>query len=382
MSEPIKVLVIEDDPDDAALIQHYLRQPGSPEARLEVDCAGGLAEGIRRLKEESYDAVLIDLMLPDSHGIQTFLELQKGRGDVPILVMTGLEDVTTAVEAMRLGAQDYLVKGTSDARLLKRAIRYGIERKKLMDQLVRMEQLKAEVRERRRMDQLKDDLLNSVSHELRTPLTIVKGTIDNLREGLAGALPPAAKKMVELSYRNILRLSKLINNMLDLSRLESGKAKMNRSAMDVAALIREEVQEFGLYARQKGVIIEENLATNLPVIQADADMIAQVLSNLLDNAVRHASKRVTVGTDAARDGVHVVVSDDGEGIPRDKMKDLFNKFVQVQREQGGGGYKGTGLGLSICKEIIALHKGDIWVDSAPGHGAEFHFTLPVAGVPA
>jgi signal transduction histidine kinase/CheY-like chemotaxis protein len=469
----IQILVIEDDIEYVEIVKMCLEEPDSMGLKFELERADRLEVGLKLLEAARFDAVLLDLTLPDSRGIET-VERLIGRGfDVPILVMTNLGDEMTAFEAMRLGAQDYMVKATSDSRYLKRAIWYAIERHRLRAQsesilrkaadgmvvidadgvvrylngaaetifgkpaaemlghpfpfpaespgqtavhkvrsgeretsvemkvveiqwkgrearlaslrditeLQRVEQLKAEIRERRRLDQLKDELIGTVSHELRTPLTIIKGAIDNLREGIAGALQPRQSEIVTIAARNIDRLAKMINNLLDLSRLESGSTRINRRAVDLRSIISDITTGLKL-AETSRVELSSDLPSELPEVEGDPEMLGQVVTNLLDNALRYARTRVVISAALEGGEVRVDVVDDGPGIPEDKVGALFNKFVQINRTAGRG-YKGTGLGLAICKEILSLHGGRIEVASVVGAGTRFSFRLPVkTGAPA
>ena len=465
----IQVLMIEDDLEYAEIIKMCLDEPDSMGLKFEVERADRLSVGLKLLDAARFDALLLDLTLPDSQGLETISRVIAHGAQVPVLVMTNLGDETMAFEAMRLGAQDYMVKATSDSRYLKRAIWYAIERHKLLAQsegiikraadgmvvvdaggivrymnpaaqtifgepaetmvgkpfplplaagetslhkltqprertvemkvvdiqwkgqtarlasvrditeLQRVEQLKAEIRERRRLDQLKDELIGTVSHELRTPLTIVKGAIDNLREGIAGELRGKQAEVVALAHRNVNRLAKMINNLLDLSRLESGGARIAKRPTDLKALVEEVLEGLRIADSNRAVTLDADFDPALPKALADPEMIAQVITNLADNALRFARSRVTVRARLqGPETVVVEVVDDGPGIPEDKVNALFNKFVQINRKTGGAGYKGTGLGLAICKEIMTLHSSKIEVQSVVGAGTRFSFALPVA----
>jgi PAS domain S-box-containing protein len=247
----------------------------------------------------------------------------------------------------------------------------------------RVAALDAEIKQRRELDALRDQFIGTVSHELRTPLTIVRSAVDSLRGGVAGELTPKQKVVADLCRRNILRLNKMINNLLDISRLESGRAKARLERLDLGLLLKDMEANFPMLERGKELAITLDGAEALPAVRGDPEMIGEVLYNLLDNAARFARSEVRVrvrperGRAAGReiDGLRVEVIDDGPGIPPERAGLLFNKFTQVERSVGGG-YKGTGLGLAICKEIMALHGSKIEVDSARGRGARFHFFLP------
>ncbi len=483
----IKVLLFEDDPEYILLMSTFLSEPGEFPWRCRISRAETLAEGLKTLEGGGIDVALLDLMLPDSRGLETLAAVLERFPHVPVVVLTGLYDEGLALEAVMRGAQDYLVKATFDAKLLKRAIVYAIERSRLrwdmenilanaadamlvvdgenkvryanpaaetlfgrkraeligqpfrypveaqktselkipyeggektaemrvtrlqwaqteaflasirdITALRRIEQIKAEIKERRRVDRLKDQLMSTVSHELRSPLTVIKAAVANLMEGFVGPMPEPQMKLISLAHRNIERLARIINNLLDLSRLESERVHIRREKLELGGLIRDAVQGFELAGTERGISVEVDVPGDLPPVMADGDLIMQVLNNLLDNALRFARGKVRVsacavdsltsrvprpgqgqGTAVAeRKGVRVSVFDDGKGIPPSEIGDLFNKFVQVGRPAGGGGYKGTGLGLAICKEIVQRHNGSIWAESQLGQGTAFHLALP------
>lgn len=245
-------------------------------------------------------------------------------------------------------------------------------------ELRKLEQLRAEVRERRRMDRMKDQLLSTVSHELRTPLSVVKAVVGTIRDRLAGPVTRDQADLLASADRHIIRLTRLLNDFLDLTRLESRQARVNRKDIDPLALLREVCEGVRMANRGKPIVFLYDLPESLPLVRADEDMIAQALGNLLDNALRFARGRVFVRARAHPDGVEISVCDDGPGIPPEKRGEVFDKFVQLDRPKGGEGYKGTGLGLAITKEIMTLNEGSIWVEGAPGGGACFRFTLPLS----
>ena len=246
--------------------------------------------------------------------------------------------------------------------------------------LRKLESLKAEVKQRRELSALKDQFVGTVSHELRTPLALVMTAVDSLRKGLAGDLSPKQRDVAELCHRNIVRLSRMINNLLDISRLEAGTASRRISRLDLVDFLADMEVNYRMMGRVKSLKLQIAAPSGLPDVRADPEMIMQVLDILLDNAERFAVKEIVVRASRDEGGVRVEVIDDGPGVPAGRIAELFNKFSQVARSTGGG-YKGTGLGLAICKEILALHGSTIQVDSPPGKGARFHFLLPTWGKP-
>ena len=244
--------------------------------------------------------------------------------------------------------------------------------------LNRLDQIRAEVKERRRLDELKDKLLSTVSHELRTPLSVITIIASTLLKRLAGPLTKDQEQMIRTADRNILRLTRILNNFLDLSRLESGSARIDRQPFNLVELLGEITDDLRMTYESKGISLTLDLPTALPAVYADKDMITQAVGNLLGNALRYARSKVRVLAKPSGEEIVVSVIDDGRGIPVGKHADIFNKFVQLERPKGGDGYKGTGLGLAICREIMSLNGGRIWAENAPGGGAAFHLLLPVA----
>jgi two-component system sensor histidine kinase/response regulator len=396
----IRGLLIEDDPDDALLFMSHMKAARGP-ASFSFEHATTLKQGLDILSRGGFDVVLLDMILPDSRGLETVQKLRSWFPDVPVVVLTGLSDESAAIEALRVGAQDYQVKGHVDGRGLKRTIGYAVERHRMLTELRRVDQLKAEIRERRAMDQLKDDLMSTVSHEMRNPLTVIKVVASGLKESLKGVLSKQQSDMLSMQYRNIQRLEKIIGRILDLSRLESGKAEISPRNVPPAELIHDTVRAFQLVGENPKVKIVEEIPGGLPEVFADPDLFVQVLNNLIDNGLRFAHSHIRIKAEAVegrpsgarapkaeggvlvratRDLVRISVIDDGNGIPQNRIPDLFNKFVQVNRSATGEGYKGTGLGLAICKEIVERQGGRIWVDGREGGGTVFRFTVPT--VPA
>lgn len=474
MEQRVRILLIEDDPDYTMLMNVYVNEACGETLTYMMESAVSLQSGLDLLSRQEYDIVLLDLMLPDSQGLETLIKVRAKAPSLPVVVLTNLEKADAGLEAIAHGAQDFLSKSKVDSGRLRHAIGFALARYRLfhqMEKLVegspdgmvivdrsrmvryanaaalslfgrkweqfvgrlfeyelamdrsvelnlrgrngeelaaemrlaeiewkgypawlasirdvsemrKLEKARAEVKERRHTDQLKDQLLSTVAHELRTPLSVVKAVVGTLRDHLAGPLTKEQTEMVATADRHIGRLTRLLNNFLDLSRLESRRARVNRQVLDPLALITEVAEGVRMANRGKPVVFLFELPRSLPTVRVDADMIAQVLGNLMDNALRYARGRVTVRAVLAGEAVEISVADDGVGIPTEKLSELFDKFVQLDRPKGGAGYKGTGLGLAISKEIMALNGGRIWADNSPGgRGACFRFTLPLASVP-
>ena len=228
----------------------------------------------------------------------------------------------------------------------------------------------------REIDRLKSEFIAGASHELRTPLTSVEMGVHLLLEGSAGKLSPKQHEILAMCRDDTLRLDKLVRDLLDLSRIESGKAAPELATVRVREVIDDAVEPLRRQADAKGVILRVKIVADLPDIKADHDQIERVITNLVTNAIRATERGGEIDVDATlRDGyVAVSVSDTGRGIPNDYVARVFEPFVQVPNAPAGG----AGLGLSISRRIVESHGGQMTVRSEPGRGTTFAFTVPVA----
>jgi NtrC-family two-component system sensor histidine kinase KinB len=227
------------------------------------------------------------------------------------------------------------------------------------------------------LDQLKTQFLMTASHELRTPLTGISMSIDLLMENGREQLSQKQQELLKAAQEDVHRLRVLVNDLLDLGKIESGRMEMDFEAVSVRLLIEKAIALFEVQADEKGVELTSLLPKDIPNVRADANKIIWVLTNLIANALRYTDTggHIRITTEYLGDWATVSIADDGPGIPLDYQARIFNKFVQVQTDKDVGG---SGLGLAICKEIVKAHGGTIWVDSTPGSGSTFTFTLPVA----
>ena len=237
--------------------------------------------------------------------------------------------------------------------------------------------LAREVEERKKAEALKDEFVGTVSHELRTPLSIVKEGIDLLLDEIPGRIDEKQRQVLDTSRRNIERLGRIINDLLDISKIEAGKMAIHRQAVDLASLIAQSMAPLRRRADAKGLALVVALPEGLPRVYVDEGRIIQVFTNLIHNAVTFTKTGFIRVEARAVDGfVECGVEDSGPGVAAEDLPRLFGKFVQLDRTNGAGG-RGTGLGLSIVKSIIELHRGTIQCESTIGVGTRFRLTLPV-----
>jgi PAS domain S-box-containing protein len=615
MNTEIRVLQVDDDEIDLRLAKRALSK-STQSAKFTVESAGTLAEAIEHLRSRLYDIVLLDLGLPDSSGIETVQKVAQINPNIPIVVLTGLEDEETGLKAIKSGAADYLVKGPTMENSLVRTILYAIERKKAAEKLHESQQMlqlvmksipqavfwkdrkgvymgcnpvfamhaglstpeeivgktdydlpwrKEETEYYRQSDQrvmesntpeyhiiesqlqasdkqawvetnkvplhssagevvgilgtyediterrqaeralqiaeeryrtifensavaitmadeqellvswnkytekmfgmtkedlylkpirsfypegewekirthevrekgmqhhletkmhkkdgeiidvdvslsvlkdpdgritgsigvirditerkeadkkikeamdLKSHFISTVSHELRTPLTIIKEDIALIMDGATGRVKKKQRQVLEIAQRNIDRLARLINDVLDFQKLQSGRAKFNMQDNSINNAIETVYNTMVKAVKKNGVDFRLALDNNLPKVTFDNDKIIQVLTNLVSNAMKFTEKgSITIGTRRIENAVRVSVSDTGYGIKQEDLPRLFHQFQQLA---SGGGRKtgGTGLGLAISRDIVEKHRGRIWAESEYGKGTTIHFLLP------
>jgi PAS domain S-box-containing protein len=231
----------------------------------------------------------------------------------------------------------------------------------------------------KQLDAMKSEFVSSVSHELRTPLTAIKGSVDNMLDGLTGALNEKQGRYLTRIKSNTDRLSRLINDLLDLSAIEAGKIDLKRSRVGLAPLARDVAETLRPVAADKSIHLEVSAADATVTAWADRDKVIQVFMNLIGNALKFtpAEGKVTVAVERDGEGwAKVSINDTGPGIPTEEAQKIFDRFYQVAAA-GRQKARGTGLGLSISKSLVEMHGGKIWMESQPGHGSTFSFTLPV-----
>ncbi len=227
------------------------------------------------------------------------------------------------------------------------------------------------------LDRLKSEFVMTASHELRTPLTSIAMGIDLLMEGGRRKLDEKEQQLLSAAHEDIKRLKVLVNNLLDLSKIEAGKMEMEFTHFPIRLIFEKVVSVFKTPAEEKGVDLSHHSPEEMPKVKGDLDKIIWVLTNLISNALHYTAKggHIHLSAEPFLSYIQISVCDDGPGIPFEYQSKVFDKFVQIKSGQVLGG---SGLGLTISKEIVRAHGGTIWVDSSPGKGSTFTFTLPIA----
>lgn len=242
----------------------------------------------------------------------------------------------------------------------------------------------SDITKQKELDKLKDNFVCSVTHELRAPIVAMRNSITIMLDGSAGPVSENQRKFLEIAERNLKRLNLLINDLLDIAKLEAGRMEIKPEPASIKKVIDEAVEMMNSWAKNKGITISAKAPEKIPEANFDANRIIQVITNIVGNAIKFTPKNGFIYLEAEKspenNEIIVGISDTGPGIGKEDKEKVFDKFYQITSDNlAGGSVGGTGLGLAICKEIIELHGGRIWVESETGQGAKFIFTLPVSG---
>jgi two-component system, sensor histidine kinase and response regulator len=381
MNVKAKILVVDDEPDIALILKLFLEESG-----FQVSSATDGGSCFSMMAEEQFTLVLLDINLPDMSGIDVLKKIMESNSDVPVLMMTGNGSESMAVQCMRIGAHDYFPKPFS-----------------LEDVLHRVEQALA-YREmavaRKRLEQEKKDFVYMLSHDLKNPITAVVGSIDIIREARLGPVNPEQVEYLQSAIDCCNEVVTMIDNMIDIHRMESGLMQMNIRPCDPSEIIRSDVSKCTMIARREGISLVAEIGTQIPQVAVDRIVLSRIVSNLLGNAIKFTPEEglitlkcsslpgTMIGTLnppgyisaetllqlSNKQLLYVSIKDNGLGIPKEDQENIFKRFVQSKRSDREHG--GAGLGLAYCKLTIEQLGGVIWVESELDQGSEFIFLLP------
>ncbi|MFK7915440.1 MAG: ATP-binding protein [Pseudomonadales bacterium] len=377
---PLTVLVVEDDPLDWQLIKSYL-------AKMERNvnrewCSTG-EEALTALACGGYDCVLVDYHLPDTRAEDLIEPLRLTANDpwLPIIVISGRGKDESAAAVIKKGAADYLPKSRLNAQSLTRALSNALVQARLSRMLESERRNTLELNKRLvRQNREVASFYHTVSHELKTPLTAVREFCSLLDDEVLGPVNTSQQEALQTSISCCDRLVRLIGDLFDTARVETGKLELHRGWFDLPQLLQEEARIMGPRAHAAEIELSVECPEALPALYADRVRMAQVVSNLMSNAVKFtpAGGRVTVRghfreADAA---LMFSVIDNGPGIPVEQTDFIFDRLYQGDTDQAGS-ENGMGIGLFLCSEIVRLHDGEIEVQSVLGEGSVFYVAIPL-----
>jgi two-component system, sensor histidine kinase and response regulator len=343
----LRILLVEDNPADARLLQKFLTP-------------------LDRMPQFEFNAILLDLGLPDSEGLETVRQIYDRVPKIPIVVLTGLDDEELAVEALRQGAQDYLIKGEIHRPWLVRAIHYAIERQQIVEQL---QQLNDELA---RSNHELEQFAYIASHDLQQPLMSIGAFAQLIVMKSQGRIDPKVDRYLTQILQAVTRMQQLIRDLLAYSRIGTGERPTEQ--IDCNGVLEEVLNDLQGDLDRSGALVT---ADPLPVIRADRRQLVQLFTNLIGNAIKYrspdTSPRIHIAVESQPDKWCFAVRDNGIGIESEYFDRIFQIFQRLHSAQD---YPGTGIGLAICKKIVESYGGEIWVESTFNSGSSFFFTLP------
>ncbi len=361
------ILVVDDTPANLRLLTNMLMGGGY---KVRPVSSGQMA--LRVIQANPPDLVLLDVNMPDMDGYEVCRRLKADERwrDIPVLFISALTDTSDKVRAFEAGGVDYVGKPFQfeevDARV---RTHLELRRKTLA--------LEANISSLRELEHLRDTLTHMIAHDMRSPLLALQMSVELLGD-MVPATDPDAATLAATARRGAAQVVDMVSQMLDVSRLESGKMELHRAPSDLVELARTAIATLRPLAAERTV---ELVATSAVQIDIDANLILRVISNLLSNAIKFTKSdgRIRIEVQLADGHPRVAVSDDGPGIAAEHHHLVFEKFGQTTAGARSGG---SGLGLTFCRMAIEAHGGTIALESELGRGSTFWFTLPPAAAPA
>ncbi len=369
------LLVVDDDEANREVLSRRLESQGYTVATAENG-----QRALDTLRAGVFDLVLLDIMMPEMDGYEMLerLKADDRLRHIPVIMISALGELDSVVRCIEMGAEDYLTK-PFDATLLKARTSACLEKKRGQDRERHLyEQLQQGYKRLEELETLRDDLTHMIIHDLRTPLTSMIAGMQTLE--VVGDLNEDQREMMGIALIGGETLLGMINDLLDVEKLESGAMRLEYAMVSAADLVASAIDQVSSLAQSSKLMFVRQIEADLPLLLADESKLRRTLVNLLGNAMKFTPPGGTVTLEArlSEEGRSIAfsVTDTGEGIPTEAFGRIFEKFGQVESRQGGRTMS-TGLGLTFCKLAVESHGGHIKVESVPGQGSTFLFTIPL-----
>jgi two-component system, sensor histidine kinase and response regulator len=368
--DPGVILVVDDDESNRDVLDRRLTRQGHT-----VKSVSNGAEGLRLMGELAFDVVLLDIMMPDMDGHEVLRRIKAAERmrHIPVIMISAVNEVESVVLCIQSGADDYLTK-PFDPTLLHARVNSCLQKKRGRDREVALfAELQRNFKRLQDLEKLRDDMRNMIVHDLRTPLTSVIAGVE--MAGQFGALNAKQKEMLTIALSGGTTLLGMINDLLDVEKMEAGKTQLRYSELSASAVVAGAIEQVTSLATEAGTALVTAIASDVPPFAADEKKLNRTLVNLIANAIKFTGAgTVTISVAAADEEIRFAVRDSGPGIPAEAFGRIFEKFGQLDSRTKVG----TGLGLAFCKLAVEAHGGHIGVESTPGAGSTFAFTIPKA----
>jgi two-component system, sensor histidine kinase and response regulator len=372
------ILVADDVPANVELLCDQLATLGY---RVETAIDGPSA--VEACVAKKPDLCILDVSMPSgslgvddrSTGFEVCRRIKRDprTARIPVIFVTALNDTTDRVKAIEAGGDDFLTKPHNRQIL-------GARLRSLLRLKFATDALEESYRKLRELEKVRDDLMKMIVHDLKSPLTSVLAALEMVLDGDFGAISDSQRRALGDAEAKAEDLLALIEDLLEVARIEETSIQLDLQPIAPAALLTEILHEWEMRLAQEEATATMDVADDAPVFHADKGLIKRVVSNLIQNALTHSPRAVTIGLrarhDGATDGLLFTVADNGPGIPKEYHEIIFRKFEQAKTPSAPR-VRSSGLGLAFCKLAVEAHGGRIWVQSEEGKGSQFHFTLPI-----
>jgi signal transduction histidine kinase len=370
MLDTLRLLLIEDNPGDARLTKSALSR--LPPPIPQVTHMTSVQAAVANLADNQYDVILTDLDLSDSERLETCSTICEASRGTPVVVLTGSHDDTLGMEAIQLGAQDYLVKGNFHIAELWRVLHHARQRQQSLRALNQANRdLQTTIAQVRSLEKMREELVHMIIHDLRSPVFIMRLYLEGFLRDATDEVPAQLKDDIAKTYDLSGELVEMVSSILDVHRMESEQMPMSVTSCELHVLIAEAVERVAGAAGRNQIVLEGGDFQ----VPCDGSLVRRTVANLVSNALRFSpeGKPVKIAVTDRDRCVEISVRDEGRGIPLQSQERIFQKFGSL--ESGNKAYS-TGLGLPFCKIVAEMHGGEIGVRSQPEEGSTFWFTLP------
>jgi len=364
------ILIVDDVPKNLQVLAGMLVKKN-----YELAIATNGREALVRLEEISPDLILLDIMMPEMDGFETCRKLKENpsTAEIPVIFLTAKTDPEDILKGFELGGVDYVTKPFNSTELLAR-VHTHLELKRAREILIEKNKKLEE------LNKLKNKFLGIAAHDLRNPLGVIKYYVFCLLSYMNQNLTEKQISCIDKMGKTTEHMLKLLNNLLDISAIESGKLTLEFAPEDYRKFLESSMEDNGIIAEKKKISLHLKFEDNIPTINFDKNKLSQVINNLISNAIKYSHPDTEVTVEVIKEGDYILtkVIDQGQGIPSEELCTLFKEF-QKTSVKSTAGEKSTGLGLAITKKIVEGHGGSVGVKSEVGKGSEFYFTLPFEG---
>lgn len=359
------VLVVDDVPQNVQIAQTILKRDG-----YRIETAGGGAEALDAAREKPVDLILLDIMMPEMDGFSVAEELQadESTADIPIIFLTARNDTESITRGFKIGAVDYITKPFR-----------GEELRVRVQTHLRLRHTQRELRE---ANASRDKFFSIIAHDLRSPFTALVGMSQYLATGIDEIDPETAKEFLEGMHKSSKNAFNLLENLLEWSRIQTGRLPMSPKEVDIQEILEDNLSLLQMNVQGKEITIDKQLNEE-ETVWADENAVHTVIRNLLSNAIKFTPKKGTISiySRQLKEQLVITVKDTGTGMDRETLENLF-RIDYHTTTRGTEQEKGSGLGLILCKEFVERNGGTLSVESEPGNGSTFSFTLPLGSAVA